>query len=76
MDSLGFKLRDEAHLQVLTKEVICTSEIEGKHLDFNTVRSSIARRLGIEIGALAPTDRFVDDVVEMIVDATSHHKKN
>ena len=75
MESLGFKLRDEAQLRVLTKEVICTSEIEGEHLNPETVRSSVARRLGIDIGALAPTDRFVDGIVEMIVDATSHHEK-
>lgn len=75
MDALGFKLREEAHLRILTKEVICTSEIEGEHLNPNTVRSSVARRLGIEIGALAPSDRLVDGVVDMIIDATSHYEK-
>ena len=70
MEALGFKLRDEAWLQTLTQDVITTSEIEGEHLDKDQVRSSIARRLGIDIGALAPLDRNVEGIVEVMLDAT------
>ena len=67
---VGMSLRDQASLTVLTEDVIKTSEIEGERLDAETVRSSIARRLGVDIGALAATDRHVDGVVEMVLDAT------
>jgi len=70
MEALGFQLRAEAVLQTLTEEVIKSSEIEGEVLDKDQVRSSIARRLGIDIGALAPVDRYVEGVVEMTLDAT------
>ena len=70
MDTLGFKLREEANLQTLTRDVIKTSEIEGEMLDASTVRSSIARRLGVDIGALKPADRHVDGIVEVMLDAT------
>ena len=70
METLGFKLRDEAWLQTLTQDVITTSEIEGEHLDKDQVRSSIARRLGMDIGALAPVDRNVEGIVEVMLDAT------
>jgi Fic family protein len=72
MAELGMAQRDEATLQVLTQEVIKTSEIEGERLDLNVVRSSIARRLGMDIGALAPSDRYVEGVVDMVLDATTH----
>ena len=71
MEGLGFALRDQATLQVLTEDVLKTSEIEGQQLNPDAVRSSIARRLGVDIGALAPADRHVDGVVEMVLDATS-----
>ena len=70
MHGLGLGLRDQATLQVLTDDVLKTSEIEGEHLNPDTVRSSIARRLGVDIGALAPADRHVDGVVDMVLDAT------
>ena len=70
MGGLGFALRDQATLQVLTEDVLKTSEIEGQQLNPDAVRSSIARRLGVDIGALAPADRHVDGVVEMVMDAT------
>ena len=73
MESLGFRLRDEAWLQTLTQDVLKTSEIEGEQLDFDQVRSSIARRLGMDIGALAPVDRHVDGIVEVLLDATQHY---
>ena len=71
MGGMGFALRDQATLQVLTEDVLKTSEIEGHQLNPVAVRSSIARRLGVDIGALAPSDRDVDGVVEMVLDATS-----
>ncbi|PVM92166.1 DUF4172 domain-containing protein [Caulobacter radicis] len=70
MDALGFSLREEAALRTLTEDVLKSSEIEGEILDKEQVRSSIARRLGIDIGALKPADRHVDGVVEMMLDAT------
>lgn len=70
MEGLGFALRDQATLQVLTEDVLKTSEIEGQALNPDTVRSSIARQLGVDIGALVPADRHVDGVVEMVLDAT------
>jgi len=70
MESLGFALRAEATLQTLTEDVLKSSEIEGEALDKEQVRSSIARRLGMDIGALTPTDRHVEGVVEMMLDAT------
>ena len=69
MESLGFNLKAEATLQTLTEEVVKSSEIEGEILDRNQVRSSIARRLGMDIGALTPSDRSVEGVVEMMLDA-------
>lgn len=75
MEGLGFDLRAEATLQTLTEDVLKSSEIEGEILDYDQVRSSIARRLGMEIGALAPADRHVDGVVEMMLDATQSHQK-
>jgi Fic family protein len=70
MGALGFDLRQEAVLQTLTADVLKSSEIEGEKLDAQQVRSSIARRLGIEIGALKPSDRHVEGIVEMMLDAT------
>jgi Fic family protein len=70
MQSLGFPLREEAVLATLTEDVLKSSEIEGEILDRNQVRSSIARRLGIDVGAVAPADRDVEGVVEMMLDAT------
>jgi len=69
---VGTALRDQASLTTLTDDVLKTSEIEGERLDAYSVRSSIARRLGVDIGALAPVDRHVDGVVEMVLDATGH----
>ncbi|MCA3071709.1 MAG: Fic family protein [Rhodocyclaceae bacterium] len=69
---VGVALRDQASLSALTEDVIKTSEIEGEQLDVESVRSSIARRLGVNIGALAPVDRHVEGVVEMVLDATAN----
>jgi len=67
---VGMALRDQASLAALTDDVVKTSEIEGESLNVESVRSSIARRLGVDIGALAPVDRHVEGVVEMVLDAT------
>lgn len=72
MESLGFSLREEAVLHTLTLDALKTSEIEGEIYRADQVRSSLARRLGIDIGALAPTDRLVDGLVEMLLDATQN----
>jgi Fic family protein len=73
MQGLGFELRREAHLSTLTEDVVRSSEIEGEKLDSDQVRSSIARRLGMEVGGLVPTDRDVEGVVEMMLDATTNY---
>jgi Fic family protein len=70
MQTFGFPQREEAQLETLTQDVVKSSEIEGEVLKPDQVRSSIARRLGIDIGALQPSDRRVDGVVEMTLDAT------
>lgn len=72
MVGLGFSLRAEATLQTLTLDVLKSNEIEGEILDYQQVRSSIARRLGIETFGLVPVDRGVEGVVEMLMDATQH----
>lgn len=72
MESLGFKLRQEATFRTLTQDALTTSEIEGLILDPDQVRSSLARRLGIDIAGLKPSDREVDGIVEMLLDATQH----
>ncbi len=69
---VGMALRDQASLAALTEDVVKTSEIEGEQLNVESVRSSIARRLGVDIGALAPVDRHVEGVVEMVLDATAN----
>lgn len=73
MKSLGFELRTEASLNTLTNDVVKSSAIEGENLNPDEVRSSIARRLGIETGGLVPTGRDVEGVVEMMLNATQQH---
>ncbi len=73
MEGLGFSLRDEAVLRTLTQDVQKTSEIEGEELDTGQVRSSLARRLGIDIGGALPVDRHVEGIVEMMLDATRNY---
>jgi Fic family protein len=75
MEAIGFTLQAEAVLQTLTADVLKSSEIEGEKLDTEQVRSSIARRLGIDIGALKSADRSVEGVVEMMLDATRHYDR-
>lgn len=73
METIGFKLREEATLQTLTLEIIKSNEIEGEILNKDQVRSSIARRLGIEAAGLVLSDRHVEGVVEMMLDATQKY---
>jgi Fic family protein len=75
MEGLGFRVKEEAVLQTLTENVLKSSEIEGEKLDADQVRSSVARRLGIDIGGLTPADRNVEGVVEMMLDATQHYRR-
>jgi Fic family protein len=75
MQDLGFQLQEEAVLKTLTEDVVKTSEIEGEILSRDQVRSSIARRLGIDVGALAPADRNVDGIVELMLDATQKFRE-
>ena len=70
LDGLGFELKREASLNTLTSDVVKSSAIEGENLNPEEVRSSIARRLGIDIAGLIPASRDVDGVVEMMLDAT------
>ncbi len=70
MESLGFDLRTEASLSVLTDDVIKTSAIEGEQLDPSEVRSSLARRLGLDIAGLPQPSRHVEGIVEVMLDAT------
>ena len=72
MEALGFELRSEAILATLTNDVIKSSDIEGEDLNRDQVRSSIARRLGMDIGGLVHSDRNVEGVVEMLLDATQN----
>ncbi len=75
MEALGFSLRTEALLRTLTLDIVKSSEIEGVVLDSVEVRSSIARRLGVGIGAMAPSSRNVEGIVEMMLDAVQNYDK-
>jgi Fic family protein len=75
MEALGFRVREEAVLRTLTDDVLKSSEIEGENLDADQVRSSVARRLGMDLGGLKPADRHVEGVVEMMLDATQRYEQ-
>ena len=75
MSQLGFDLMVESELHATTEDVVKTSEIEGETLDAASVRSSVARRLGVSVGGVSVADRTADGVVEMVVDATRHHDR-
>lgn len=75
MEGLGFEVREETMLRALTLDVVKSSEIEGELLNPEQVRSSIARRLGIEIAGTVPAERSVEGVVEMMLDATQQYNK-
>lgn len=73
MSSIGFSTKKEANLTTLTLDVVKSSEIEGEQLNYEQVRSSIARRLGLDVAGLVPIDRNVEGVVEMMLDATQNY---
>ncbi|MFC6100365.1 Fic family protein [Olivibacter domesticus] len=73
MSSVGFSMQEEANLTTLTLDIVKSSEIEGEQLDYEQVRSSIARRLGLNVGGLVPVNRNVEGVVEMMLDATQNY---
>ncbi|MBI1836570.1 MAG: Fic family protein [Flavobacteriia bacterium] len=75
MNALGFSMKEEASLTTLTLDVIKSSEIEGEILNYNQVRSSIARRLGMDVAGLVSSDRNVEGVVEMMLDATQNFQQ-
>jgi Fic family protein len=75
LTDVGLVMQDQTRLQMLTEEVLRTSEIEGERLDTDSVRSSIARQLGMDIGALAPVDRDVEGIVQIVLDATTHYQQ-
>jgi len=74
MAAMGLHERDEANLRSLTQEVVESSEIEGETLDADQVRSSLARRLGLDAGGVAPVERDVEGVVDMMLDATQNYR--
>ena len=75
MEALGFDLRSEASLAVLTSDVVKSSAIEGEKLNPDEVRSSIARRLGLDVAGLPKAGRDVEGVVEMMLDGTRNFDK-
>jgi len=75
MEGLGFELQRQAELDTLILEVLKSSEIEGAHLDAGQVRSSVARRLGMDVGGAEPVDRHVEGAVEMMIDATRNYAR-
>ncbi len=75
MGALGFELKNQANLEILTLDILKTTEIEGELLNPDQVRSSIARRLGLNISGLVTSDGNVDGVVDMMLDATRHYNK-
>ena len=75
MEALGFELRTEANVTALTSEIVKSSAIEGKQLDTVEVRSSIARKLGLDVAGLPKPGREVEGIVEMMLDATQKFKQ-
>ena len=70
MEALGFQLREDASLQTLTTEIVKSSEIEGEILATDQVRSSLARKLGLDVIGLVPSERHVDGIVDLMLNAT------
>src|SRR6478736_2205765 len=73
MQALGYQLKKEATLAALTEETVKSSAIEGEELNAESVRSSLARRMGLEAAGTRPADRHVEGVVEMMLDATQNY---
>src|SRR5882724_475431 len=74
MRGLGYRLKEEATLAALTEETVKSSAIEGEELNPESVRSSLARRMGLEAGGTQSTDRNVEGIVEMMLDATENYR--
>lgn len=74
MSALGFSVKEETMLSALTLDVLKSSEIEGEILNYEQVRSSIARKLGLEYSGMVYSDRYVDGIVEMMLDATQNYR--
>lgn len=74
MAGLGFRLQERAHLETAVEDAVKSSAIEGERLDVEQVRSSVARRLGVDLDTPASPERHVDGVVEMMLDATGNHR--
>ena len=72
MEAIGFTIQDQALLETLSQDILTSSEIEGEYLNTTQVRSSIARKLGVDIGGMVESSREVEGVVEMTLDATQH----
>ncbi len=75
MTSLGFDFQDDAMLTTMSLELVRSSEIEGEQLNLSEVRSSIARRLGINSAGMVPSSRYIEGVVEMLLDATQNYNE-
>ena len=75
MDALGFNLKAEASLEIISQDVIKSSDIEGEVLNPQQVRSSVAIRLGVDIPGLILSDKKVDGVVDLMLDATQNFNK-
>ena len=73
MSSLGFSMQEEANLTTITLDIVKSSEIEGEQLNYEQVRSSVARRLGLNVAGLVHANRYVEGVVEMMLDATQNY---
>lgn len=73
LQALGFNRQENAMLQALSASIVKSTEIEGEMLNLQQVRSSIARRLGIDTAGLVTSSRYIDGVVEMMLDATQHY---
>ncbi len=67
METLGFELRNEAHLRTLTENIVKSSQIEAETLQHDRIRSSIAHGLGMDVGGLVPADRDAEGIVEIMV---------
>ncbi len=75
ISALGFSVKEETMLSALTLDVLKSSEIEGEILNYEQVRSSIARKLGLDYAGMVYSDRYIDGVVEMMLDATQNYLK-
>lgn len=73
MSYIGFEMKDQANLEMVSLDVLKSTEIEGELLNPEQVRSSVARRLGLEMPGLVPSDRNVDGVVDLMLDATRNY---